>query len=522
MATYGVTMFRARDGEHTLDDILPRRSDLKFQEFRLDDDRERVALVYYRTRPANPPAWAGFFEDIVDPAEFSSQSSSAVIVFQRDERWYAVTFGYGRTLIDLDRMEPSFGLRSTLNAIDAALIRSIDKKRVDAVSRMTREQLSRDSRIGTFGLDIHQDLLSAVTGVPQDEGLGPRLHGKDAISLKLDVSPGQLGRVADRLEDLFLRNDYREAFPWVDNIAEVRSGEERNRLDRELVRQLSDGDHDFRLAPPEIVDWSTADRFIWPRDDGLRRIELALEDYHNLIRPRDDISLDRLRSDRVGLVDGNGNRVSGWSVYRCLSGELEVEGGRYVISDGAWYQIDRDFAQEVDDAVEAITIPGFVDLPAYTRDHRDEAHYNARAAERSNGELFLMDQQFIYPRSWQDRIEFCDLLRGDLTMIHVKRFSGGSASLSHLFAQGSVAIRCLLEDPSFRREVDERVPEQFRIGDARPEPNDCRIVYAVVAEPGRQPRLPFFSRVALRNSADFIRRLGASVVFQSVANEANQ
>ena len=518
MALTGITMFRARDDVTDLDELIPDRNEpggFRLADFRLEDNS--IALVHYTRTPVRPPRWANFFRTVVDPAEFQSQSSSAVIAFQREGRWYLVTFGYGRYLVNLDLVEPSFGLRATLNGINPERIRSIDRKRVDTVSRLTREQLSRDSRIGTFGLDVHQDLLSAVTGVPIDERLGGRMYGKDAVGLRIDTRPRDLGLIADWLEELFQGDAYKEQFRWVDNIAEITGAAEVASLDRKLIRSLREGgEHGFDLAPPEIVDWSSAHGFVYKR--GLDpKPELTLQEYYESTRAPEEINLDLLKKDRVQLLDSVGNRMGGWSVYRCLNGDLLEGGAVFVISDGKWYRIDHDFSVEVDETVRGLGRAA-VELPPYSAEDENEAEYNQRVAQESGGELLCLDQEYIWPRSWQDRIEFCDLYRADRKMIHVKRYSGGSATLSHLFAQGSVSLRCLLTDRRFLADVDQKLQPTHSFAGEVPDPQTCHVVFAIVAEPGRDLRLPFFSRVALRNSAEVIQNLGAHVSFQPIEN----
>ena len=519
MPLTGITMFRARDDASNLDDLIPDRTKpghFEFEDFRLSDNS--VALIYYRTKPVHPPKWASFFRNIVPKDRLRSASSAAVVVFQRENRWYLATFGYGRYLIDLDMVEPAFGLRVTLNGIDTSRIRAIDRKRVDTVSRITREQLSRDSRIGSFGLDVHQDLLSAVTGVPVDEGLGTRLYGKDAVGVRIDIRPQDLGTLADRLEKLFQDDSYRERFKWVDNIAEVRDAQDNRMLTRELLRMIRDGGaHELDLAPPDLVDWSQAHGFVYPRGDDPQP-ELTLQSYLDSME-EGILTEERLRRDRVQLLDLDGNRLGGWSVFRCVAGEITRDDGVFVISDGKWYSVEREFSEEVSQSVDELS-QSVVDLPSYQTEDEHELAYNERVAGQSNGELVCMDQRFIWPRSWQDRIEFCDLYRADGTMIHVKRYSGGSATLSHLFSQGSVSIRCFLHDRSFIRDLDAQLPDSHSIGNVTIDPGSCRVVFAVVAKQGQNFRLPFFSRVALRNSAEVIRSLGVQVSLQSIANEA--
>lgn len=319
----GITMFRARDGVESLDELIPDRTkpgEFEFEDYKLADDS--IALVYYRPTPIRPPRWASFFDGIIPQGALRSGSASAVVALQRGGRWYLVTFGYGRYLLDLDRIDPSFGLRVALNAVDPSLIRSVDKKRVDTVSRLTREQLSKDSRIGAFGLDVHQDLLRAVTGVPNSDELGTRIYGKDAVGLRIEIEPQELGLLADRLELLFQDDSYKEQFRWVDNISEVRGASERRSLTDSLVQQIRNGDWDsFDLAPPEIIDWSRAHGFVYPREPE-PQTELTLENYVELSRTAEDVDRERLKRDRIGLVDQDGNPMGRWSVFRCIAGEV--------------------------------------------------------------------------------------------------------------------------------------------------------------------------------------------------------
>lgn len=449
-------MFRAKDDAADLDELILDRLEpgrYLIEAFSLRDGS--VALIHCTASPVRPPRWAEFLRNIVNPLQLRSASSSAVIAFQRAGRWYFVTFGYGRYHLNMDLMEPGFGLRATLNGIDPNLIRSIDRKRVDTVSRLTREQLSHDSRMGSFGIDVQQDLLSAVTGVPTNARLGTRMYGRDAVGVRVIIEPQDLGSLADELEALYQAGDYRERYPWVDNIAEVTAASERLRLDRALVAQLqADVDARMDLAPPEIVDWAVAEGFLLPGADDLEA-ELSLDDYFRLVRPPNAISVEALSSDKIQLHDGDGNRIGTWSVYRCLAGEIQFEGQPYVINDGRWYRVAGDFLADIDDSVANLR-GELVALPPYTPDDHNEKAYNERVAAASEHELVCMDEDFIWPRMWQDRIEFCDLYRADHTMIHVKRYRGGSKAMSHLFAQAEVSIRCLLSDRAFRAEVDTR------------------------------------------------------------------
>ncbi len=123
-------------------------------------------------------------------------------------------------------------------------------------------------------------------------------------------------------------------------------------------------------------------------------------------------------------------------------------------------------------------------------------------------------------------IEFCDLLSDQNELVYVKRKTR-SATLSHLFAQGTVAARLFLQDANVREQLHTklagmRVNKKFRdlIPDrsTRPNPSDFKIVYAIIAKLTRNwpLSLPFFSQLNLMQNAKLLQGLGYDVRLQCV------
>jgi uncharacterized protein (TIGR04141 family) len=69
----------------------------------------------------------------------------------------------------------------TLNAVDHTQIRSVDRETLDSPAPHSQIQARKAASITEFGLDVDQDLLRAVTGIPREKELGKRLTGKDAL-----------------------------------------------------------------------------------------------------------------------------------------------------------------------------------------------------------------------------------------------------------------------------------------------------------------------------------------------------
>jgi uncharacterized protein (TIGR04141 family) len=88
---------------------------------------------------------------------------------------FAITFGSGRYVLKDGVIEERFGLKVALNSVDATL-RSIDKTSLGSVPKHSREQMSRDVGVAEFGIDIEQDLVSAVTAHSRDAAFGKDHH----------------------------------------------------------------------------------------------------------------------------------------------------------------------------------------------------------------------------------------------------------------------------------------------------------------------------------------------------------
>jgi len=109
-------------------------------------------------------------------------------------------------------------------------------------------------------------------------------------------------------------------------------------------------------------------------------------------------------------------------------------------------------------------------------------------------------------------IEFCDLYSLDRKIIHVKRY-GGSDVLSHLFAQGTVSAELFLLDSNFRVELNTKLPPEFKLEnpESRLNPGSYTIFFAIVYESDGPLKLPFFSRVSLRQAFRRLEGFGFNV-----------
>lgn len=476
------------------------------------------------------PSWQGFVQPVLGSklGALNTASVAAVLFVTTRNRIFAFTFGYGRNLLKPDSYELGFGLRVALNRIDHRQIRSLDHRAYEDLVLSTRKQTSRNSELGSFGLDVSRDLLRAVTGVPSDPSFGKRLTGTDSLTLNVPISAEELTWKCEELLDAYQEEAYKKHFGWIDHLSQVRDKEVIQGLNDDLLRALRSGSTGkLHLAAPEPLEWETVEAF---KIGGTRHTEyddLDIDDYLVALGDKKgDLTLDKLKSSRIAVrYTGNDSFQDEWSLYDCVVWETTQEGRLYAFVEGKWLEIEQSFAVRVRDFVKKIPSPT-KKLPHAVFGEREE-EYNRRVAEADSSRLICLDRDLVKPEDAASPIELCDLLSIEKQFIHVKKKSR-SATLSHLFAQGTVAARAFLGDGSVRKRVHEILEKKGKKTDewlsvipgetTRPIASEYEVVYAVIIKPnGEWPSsLPFFSQLNLMQHAKLLHELGYRVLLDQI------
>jgi uncharacterized protein (TIGR04141 family) len=517
MAMAAVTFFKIREGVANPDEIIPTRSSLAH--FNVKLGKTRIGDLYVKRVERSRPGWLRFFDNAVDLSgtNLKTASLAAVLLVKQNDSLYAVVFGYGISLLSEEVLVRNFGLKATLNAVEPSQLRSIDHKRLEAVSRHTREQLTRGGTLDQFGLDIDRDLLRAVTGTPAEAKYGRRLSGADQLTVLADISLANLAERLEAYKQLAEEMTYVKNFPWVDQIRGIREPDVRRALDKRLLKELQSPNSSFWLAPPEIIDWGLTDGFRYStRKSAIVYDELLLAQYFEEYGAPKDMSETDLAQHRIYHVQSDDPaRQHGWQFIRCLVGELEWKGTRYILNEGQWYEIQSDFLQTVEDSIAKIPIAQF-ELPPYA--DKNEGAYNKRVAKKNKEYFALLDQNFIqYPQ--RGKVEVCDLFTKDRKFVHVKR-CGASSTLSHLFSQGTVSAQLMLREPGFRHQFQTKIPTTYCWG-APEDPisaNSFEVCYAIVNRPQQEFKLPFFSKISLRSAVQNLEQLGFKVSLKPISS----
>jgi uncharacterized protein (TIGR04141 family) len=307
----------------------------------------------------------------------------------------------------------------------------------------------------------------------------------------------------------------KQDFSWIDQIHEVRDRSVREELDRQLVQKIRRAELESTwLAVPELLDWSRVKSFKY-RDAASAEeySDLHLRQFLEQVRAPEALDVARLKRSYVCAISNETDQAfERWPLYRCLYAELALGGEQFVLTNAKWYRVARDFLSVVDETIGRIPEPAIV-LQPYS-DTSEEA-YNRRMA--SELQFTLMDRNVITYPGGANKVELCDLYTTGKEFIHIKRY-GGSGPLSHLFAQGTVSAELFLQEPEFRRRASEILPPGYRWANPldRPEPTEYTVIFGIISNSARPLRLPFFSKVTLRNAYRRLSALGYKVCLAKI------
>ncbi len=482
--------------------------------------RGKIGDLYVSRSTVRTPRWTKLFAGWLDVNRLGvrTASASAVLLIKRDDRVFGVAFGQGRHLLDPTRIEENFGLQTTLNAIDPSRVRTIDRKRFDAISRLTREQASHEVPIFDFGIEPEQEMVRRLTGVPTDLALGKRLSGRDSLAAVLPANLRELPALLDRYLQRYRATTYRNTFPGIDTIREARDVALLERLESKLLDKLRRRDLSrLWLVVPDLLDWTDVEGFKYSLAARSELYpDIHFDSFLDSLRDGDALSIPYLRRRHVFSISASDATVRGeWSVFRCIYAEIDDANGTFLLDNGKWYRIDTDLVTQVNQVVTGIPSTR-LQLPEY-RHGETEEQYNRRFAALKPQFYALMDRRDIQYGGGRSLVEFCDVYTKSRIMVHVKRY-GGSSVLNHLFLQGVQGATLLLWDASFRKALNARLPSshRFKNPEHRPSPDAFEVAYAIASHSAESLDLPFFSRVTLRNAYRELSNFGFKVTCSKV------
>lgn len=514
-------MAKPSGGGQVFDDLL---ADAPIDAYPVADDLGIDGVLYVRQSEETRPSWGSLLDEVAGRVipDLVNRSNASVLLLRVDGDIFAFTFGYGRYLIEQSLFVQDFGLRTALNTLDEKSLRSVDLHTLEDQPVQKKSQAARDSEVGVFGIDILRDVLRAVTGVPK-HGVGLRhIAGGDAMfSFGTEMEAADFPALVRRIKGYYTNDDYKTSFAWVDNVRKIKDDGSIDALNAQLVQAVSARNPRIMVTLPEIGAWDTIVGFSFTRNkDGVRPV-IDSADYINTIPDLKRLTIDAMKRDRLFVHDVDGE-ISQHSVYRCIYFEIADGDKTKIIFDGKWYEVDATFIGRIAETLDLLQISTLAFPAVEVWDEggepkiESEGDYNTRAAAAHG--YFLLDKKLVKTDRTTSPIELCDLLTPAKQLVHVKHRKGGSAGLSHLFSQGSVAAEIMLGDKAFRkkartvlRAVDRAAPDLVPLDNLRSA--DYEIVFLILGEDSTtlKQNLPFFSKVNLSKTFENLTQRGFRV-----------
>ncbi|MEE8659197.1 Sporadically distributed protein, TIGR04141 family [Acetobacteraceae bacterium EV16G] len=369
---------------------------------------------------------------------------------------YAAVFGqHGDIFLNKDHIVYDFGIKVAMNICDVEKLKRIQTTEHEAISRQTERQASIGTRLGVFNIDSETELLRKISGhVKEDfKSLIKTFQGKESISLAFpndkNVDWTFLIDVCRKLEERFNSKDYTETelkvydlFPAENDPVIIKE------LDRLLCKAIIEGNFDaIHLAPPHFLkddDYSFCYR---ERGKGKNSLE-TFEDLNikDLLKIRgrnlDDLDAPKLKKWIIfNYCSELDETRSLWNAYQCVVAEIERDGRSYILSSGQWREVSSElkatvnrYLKRLNNAFDLDYLPSDVNIFDRHDGKNHECIFNNFAAQKCP-ELYLFDRARL-EIAGKKLYEMCDLLHSDRSIIHVKRFTSGSASINHIFTQG--------------------------------------------------------------------------------------
>ncbi|MGR2681320.1 DUF6119 family protein [Chromobacterium haemolyticum] len=491
-----------------------------------------ASVLYILDSCPRSPWWKEYFSI---EKELTQVQKGALIFLPVQDRWFALSFGHVAHNLRDTSYEYDFGLRVTLNSLDPKKLKSTDTLDPGAAKRM-RTQLPVESELTFFDFDRDSTILRSLTGKVRDEYRELIRHATGGSNLKIssDISADQLIALCDQLLGLYKSDQYKIAFPAIQNIIPVRDPEQTSILNNRLLQAFRDGDANLTLTIPDIINYSDN---VFATFSGAGS-SLIYDDVHidhyfeyldNRGIDRETIDLDLLRSHNLVLSDEDGNPRNHYSIFKSLVFDLYIEGEEnqsYHFCEASWYKVDRDYVARLNFYLD----PRCADCDLAPYAHPNEGAYNEDIANNDNC-FICLDRTNISP-SGQTQVEPCDLLKligNTATFYHVK-ISTLSSQLSHLFNQGTNSIELLRLETSALEKLEDLIRGKTNEDHAnnlitRIKEQDCRVVFAVITSKdavGKSLNLPLFSRISLMRSMKTLQLMNVPADLIFVADQSEE
>jgi uncharacterized protein (TIGR04141 family) len=459
--------------------------------------------------------------------------------------FYALTFGLaGDSLINHEYVVRDFGLRVAMNICDPDKLKRIQTSIHESVSTQSERQISVGSSFSVFNIDDEKEFLRTVAGTARNEfSFVQSFTGRDNIAIKAakgnSLTWKTLVERVHKLGEAHQLDKFKTHFPGYAKFHFENDPVIIASLDALLFQGIkADVPANIHLAAPEVLDFGSVE-FTYNSNIIERYDDLVLAE---LLASRrafgDKSSIDSIKGLRVNVWNlETAQKIREWSAYKCLVAELEYDGDSFILSNSQWKRVSQELKDEVTEYIKSVPL----NVDQYLLDKisiwdavsskNKEAVFNVSVADRCD-DIVLFDTAKI-EIAGKRLYETCDLFHKEKKFIQVKRYSSGSASVSHLFVQGRFYAEAFLSDDKcregMRQHIEAVVPIETKdefldlvpLLRANVVANTYTVLFCILSDsdPISIDDLPFMARYELMHTHRHLQRvlgMNCEVAFRAV------
>ena len=469
------------------------------------------ATLYILDKSPSPPWWRAYWGI---PQDLMQVLKGAMVFLPVRDRFYCLTFGHTYHLLKEDSYEYDFGLRTTLNALDPNKIKSTDILQPVSAKR-ERIQSPTASDLTFFDFSRDDSIIKRLTGSVLDEyaGVLSSITGASSLRISSKVSADEIVNLCETLLGIYNKEDYKDTFPDLHNIVPLKDPDLLLALNGHLIDAFRDESRNLVLAIPELIDHKTPLKISYSgagRDDS-RHDDVFISHYRDYLQRKevDETSVSTLVSHKLNLHDENGQKIEGYTIFKCLIFDCEHDGSHYHLCEGQWYKVEDDYIARLRSDLD----PAFGEYTLLSDcEEKLESAYNNKIAESSDS-VYCLDGTSISPPG-QRQLEPCDIFTvrdSRAELIHVK-ISTRSANLSHLFNQGLNSVELLRLETTSKDKLMSLIDRDDLHEPIKQEA--FSVVYGIITAKEaskKSDNLPIFSRISLARTIKSFKLMGVPV-----------
>ena len=423
----------------------------------------RFAAIY-RTTSQESSGWqlvVASWEQAVDPnaddfALESRQDRGAVFFFRVGDppRWCVWSFGRGWRYLLQPKLNPRFGVISALNDLtageDEAVFRKLQVRRETGVPQVVGRATFGDAPIGAFDLDEVWDAIKSIGGRTAD---GNMVYGSLSLVESHPISePNELEALSTQNLDKFQGTRYRERFRFLDQYIPVSDEPTIAELDNHIAESLlADPTAAAFAYPSGVASLGSRDMAVvvcFPgelRKNGRTAVGSGVIAEHG--RLRDEAGQIDLDTTLRFYDDDSEARAT---LRECLAAQFIVDDVTYVLADGVYYEVDRDFVSTLD-AFLAQRVSQLDSAPVY----RSQGENDWLDAAVETGQFLKVHPTTFSPANQVGKVELADVIASDGRLLHVK-VGADTPSAAEVSRQAMSSADALLMYPDTREWLEEK------------------------------------------------------------------